>query len=117
MKMVSMVSGLQSDTYEGRLAELGLDSLRDWRHVFDMLLINKMTHGVGDFNMSELFDPVQNFHATRAVADPLNVKPQPANLELRRGFFSYRAGKDWKKTRLMLRTYQLQAASKWRTGD
>jgi hypothetical protein len=47
--------------------------------------------------ISELFDPVQNFHATKAVADPLNVKPRPANLELRRGFFSYRAAKDWNK--------------------
>jgi hypothetical protein len=48
MKMVSMVSGLQSDTYEGRLAELGMDSLRERRHVFDMVLMNKMAHGVGD---------------------------------------------------------------------
>jgi hypothetical protein len=59
--------------------------------------MNKMAHGIGDFNISELFDPVQNFHATRAVANPLNVKPRPANLELRRGFFSHQAAKDWNK--------------------
>jgi hypothetical protein len=52
---------------------------------------------VGDFNLSELFDPVQNNHATRAGADPLNVKPRPATLELRSGFFSYRTVKDWNR--------------------
>jgi hypothetical protein len=59
--------------------------------------MNKMAHSVGDFGFSELFDPVQNLQATRAVEDPLNVKPRPANLELRRGFFSYRAAMDWNK--------------------
>jgi hypothetical protein len=62
-----------------------------------MVLMNKMAHSVGEFDFSELFDPVQNLHATRAGADPLNVKPRPANLDLRRGFFSYKAATDWKK--------------------
>jgi hypothetical protein len=97
IKMVSMVSGLQSDTYEGRLAELGLDTLQERCHVADMIMMNKMAHKVGDFDFSELFDPVQNNHATRAGADPLNVKPRAATLELRRGFFGYRAVKDWNR--------------------
>jgi hypothetical protein len=97
IKMVSMVSGLQSDTYEGQLAELGLDTLQERRHVADMIMMNKMAHRVGDFDFSELFDPVQNNHATRAGADPLNVKPRAATLELRRGFFGYRAVKDWNR--------------------
>jgi hypothetical protein len=97
IKMVSMISGLQSDNYFGKLAEIGLDTLQERRHIADMVQMNKMAHSVGDFGFSELFDPVQNLQATRAVADPLNVKPRPANLELRRGFFSYRAAMDWNK--------------------
>jgi hypothetical protein len=97
IKMVSMVSGLQSDTYEGKLTELGMDTLHERRHVADMVTMNKMAHGIGDFNLSELFEPVQNNHATRAGADPLNVRPRPANLELRRGFFSNRTVKDWNR--------------------
>jgi hypothetical protein len=94
IKMVSMVSGLQSATYEEKLAELGLNTLQERRHVADMVTMNKMAHSVGEFNLSELFDPVQNNHATRAGADPLNVKPRPATLDMRRGFFSYRTVKD-----------------------
>jgi hypothetical protein len=97
IKMVSMISGLQSDTYADRLAEIGLDSLKERRHIADMVLMNKMAHGVGDFGFSEIFDPVQNFHATRAGADPLNVKARPANLEIRRGFFGYRSAAEWNK--------------------
>jgi hypothetical protein len=65
-----MVSDLQSDTYAGRLAELGLDSLQERRHVSDMVLMNKIAQ---DFNALEFIDLVQNFHATRAIADPLNI--------------------------------------------
>jgi hypothetical protein len=96
-KMVNMVSGLKSGSYEGKLAEIGLDTLEERRHIADMITMNKMAHGVGEFGLQELFEPVQAHHATRAVADPLNVRPRPATLELRRGFFSYRVAKDWNK--------------------
>jgi hypothetical protein len=62
-----------------------------------MVQMNKMARSVGDFGFSELFDLVQNLQVTRAGANLLNVKPRPANLELRRGFFSYWAAVDWYK--------------------
>jgi hypothetical protein len=32
---------------------------------------------------------------TRSAADPLNLKPQPGRLEIRRHFFSNRAAEGW----------------------
>jgi hypothetical protein len=95
VKMVNMVSGLTSDTYEGKLAEIGLDTLAERRHIADMVTMHKMAHGVGDFALHELFDNMPGRQITRAGADPLNVRPRDAHLELRRNFFSYRAALDW----------------------
>jgi Reverse transcriptase (RNA-dependent DNA polymerase)/Endonuclease-reverse transcriptase len=95
VKMLNMVTGLVSDTYEGKLAEVGLQTLAERRHVADMITVHKLAHGVGDLNIFELFDRVPGRQNTRAGADPLNVRPRPATLELRRGFFSYRAAMDW----------------------
>jgi hypothetical protein len=53
-----------------------------------MVTMNKMAHSICEFNICELFDQVQAQYATRAAVDPLNVKPRPANLELRRGFLA-----------------------------
>jgi hypothetical protein len=96
-KMVNMVSGLKSESYKGKLAEIGLDTLEERCHIADMITMNKMAHGVGEFGLQELFEPVQAHHMTRAGADLLNVGPRPATLELRRGFFSYRTAMDWNK--------------------
>jgi hypothetical protein len=74
--------------------------------------MNKMAHSVGDFGLGELLDPVQNFHATRAGADPLNVKPRPANLELRRGFFGYRSAADWNKIPATIKNIKVASSFK-----
>jgi ribonucleases P/MRP protein subunit RPP40 len=104
MKMVGMISGLVSKTYEEKLAEIGLETLKERRHVTDMVTMHKMAHNVGDFQLSELFDPAPVHHQTRAAADPLNVRPRPANLEIRRGFFSYRAAIEWNNVPAQLKT-------------
>jgi hypothetical protein len=49
-----------------------------------------MAHDVGEFGLYELFQQAQACHATRAGADPLNVRLRPVYLELRMGFFSSR---------------------------
>jgi hypothetical protein len=92
VKMLNMVTGLVSDTYEGKLAEVGLQTLAERRHMADMITVHKMAHSVGDF---ELFDRIPGRQNTRAGADPLNGRPQPPTLKLRKGFFSYRAAMDW----------------------
>jgi hypothetical protein len=74
--------------------------------------MHKMAHNVGDFRLSELFDPAPVHHRTRAAADPLNVRPRPANLEIRRGFFSYRAAIEWNNVPAHLKTIPIAGSFK-----
>jgi hypothetical protein len=95
IKVVNMISGLSSRTYEGKLKELGLESLSERRHQADMVMMHKIIHGVGDLNVNHWFDTFDGRRVTRAGADPLNVRARTGNLELRRGFFSNRVAQDW----------------------
>jgi hypothetical protein len=76
-KMVNMVSGLQATTYEGKLSDVGLESLETRRRNADIHTMHKLVHGV------------------RARSDALNVKSKNGTLELRRNFFTMRIVKDW----------------------
>jgi len=51
------VSGLKSDNYRERLAELGLPTLEERRHQADMTMIHKIMNGRGEL------DPLQWFEA------------------------------------------------------
>jgi hypothetical protein len=83
MKMVNMISGLVSNTYEDKLAEIGLETLKERLHIAEMVTMNKMAHNVGDMDLQELFDQLPGRHVMRATADQLNLRPRPANLEIR----------------------------------
>jgi hypothetical protein len=95
MKVVSMISGLTTVNYPDRLKELGLESLEERRHQADMVLMHKIVHGVGNLDIGHWFDTFEGRRATRAGADPLNVRARTGNLELRKGFFSNRVAQDW----------------------
>jgi hypothetical protein len=94
-KMVGMVSGLAATSYEGRLAELGLDSLESRRVNADICTMHKLVHGIGEIDTSEWFENRVGDTVTRARADPLNVLSKKGNLELRRNFFTIRVAKIW----------------------
>jgi hypothetical protein len=95
MKVVKMISGLRSNSYQDRLNELGLESLEERRHQADMVMMHKIVHGVGDISVEQWFDTFDGRRVTRAGADPLNVRARTGNLELRRGFLSNRVAQDW----------------------
>jgi hypothetical protein len=42
-----MVSGLAVETYEERIAELGLDTLEEQPYQADMAMVHKVMHGKG----------------------------------------------------------------------
>jgi hypothetical protein len=94
-KMVSMVSGLQATTYEGKLSELGLESLETRRRNADIYTMHKLVHGVGDVDIENWFEKSVGTMVTRARTDALNVKSKNGTLELRRNFFTMRIVKDW----------------------
>ena len=95
-KAVGMVSGLAAKTYEDKLKELGLQSLKERRHQADMHMMNKIMHGTGGLKSETWFEMASgNARATRASADLLNVKEKHGRLELRSNFFSVRVTKQW----------------------
>jgi predicted secreted protein len=93
--MVGMVSGLSAKDYEGKLAELGLESLQARRRNADIYTVHKIVHEVGDLDSSVWFEKLAGNTVTRARADPLNIKCNTGRLELRKNFFSNRVVNDW----------------------
>ena len=93
-RAIKMVSGLQSNTYEDRLRELGLTTLEERRHQADMVQTYKIE--TGKELVSNWFKSVtETGRSTRRAADPLN---------LRRHFFYQRVIEDWNKTHCKFKT-------------
>ena len=89
-----MVSGLVSDTYEGKLNEIKLESLADRRSRADMVQTYKIVHGFDKLECNEMFTMINqgsdSTRVTRLRADSLNIKSLRCNLDIRKNFFSQR---------------------------
>jgi ribonucleases P/MRP protein subunit RPP40 len=97
-RAVNMISGLKAKTYEEKLRELGLTTLEERRHQTDMAQVYKIITGKDMVNSEFWFQKVDGTERlTRSAADPLNLRPQAARLEVRRNFFSNRTVEDWNK--------------------
>jgi hypothetical protein len=97
-RAVRMVSGLLGDSYEERIAELGLETLEERRHQADMAMVHKIMHGKGQLDHTCWFEKaVDGQRATRNSADPLNLRLNHGRLELRRNYFSVRVVDPWNK--------------------
>jgi hypothetical protein len=97
-RAVNMVSGLKASTYEEKLKELGLTTLEERRHQTDMVQVFKIVTGndmVKSDSWFQLADGSERL--TRSKADPLNLRPQAARLEVRKNFFSHRVIEDWNR--------------------
>jgi hypothetical protein len=91
-----MISGLRGATYEEKLAKLGLTTLEERRHQTNMLQTFKILRGIDRMDSDAWFQRVDtSVRTTRSAADPLNLKPQPARLGIRRNFFSNRVIEPW----------------------
>jgi hypothetical protein len=93
--MVNMVSGLLATSYEGKLAELGHESLETRRKNTDIFTMHKLVHGIGDVDIESWFEKNVGVTVTRARSDPLNVLSKNGTLELRCNFLTLRVVKDW----------------------
>ena len=93
-----MVSGLRAASYEEKLAELGLTTLEERRVHLDMLQTYKILNGKDQVTKDTWFRMARDGQrATRQTADPLNIRPGVARLEVRRNFFSQRVAEQWNK--------------------
>jgi hypothetical protein len=89
-------------TYEEKLKELGIQSLKDRRTEADMALMYKVVHGqcsVDKENWRKLVNERGNgaAHATRAARDELRLQQPFARTDRRKNFFNVRACENWNK--------------------
>jgi hypothetical protein len=119
--MVGMISGLSATSYEGKLAELGLESLENRRKNADIYTMHKLVHGVGEMDISDWFEKNTGATVTRARADPLNVLSKNGTLELRRNFFTIRVASEWNKVPPEIKNISIpgqfkKALTRWQLG-
>jgi hypothetical protein len=108
-RAVRQVNNLKGTTYEQRLVEVGLDSLKDRREEADMILVYKVMHEkcVGDKNTwFKLNDNngLQDRILTRAASDDLKIRQSRSNLDLRKNFFTQRVCEQWNRLPRQIRT-------------
>ena len=95
-RAVKMVSGLRAKSYEEKLKELGITSLEERRNQLDMLQTYKIMNGKDNVARNTWFEMASDGQrVTRQAADPLNIRPRAARLEIRRNFFSHRVVEKW----------------------
>ncbi len=76
----------------------GQAPLEERRHQADMTQVYKILTEKDMVKSDTWFLPVNNEgRSTRSTADPLNLRIQPARLEVRRNFFTNRVVEDWNK--------------------
>ena len=93
-RALKAVSGLRSQAYEDRLAELKLPSLRERRKEIDMIQTFKL---VNDESSEQFFLRTDGRRATRATTGTDNLVKGRSNHEYRANFFSTRVIDDWNK--------------------
>ena len=96
-RFVRMVSGLTGITYEEKLQELGMMSLKDRRKYFDLIETFKCIRGLTNVDYKQWFTLIgdDNRRPTRGAYYPLNISPQRCRLDVRQNFFPNRVANAW----------------------
>jgi len=102
-RFVKAVSGLSGRTYEERLVELGLATLKARRAEADLVQTFKILKGIDDVCSDTWFSEVQNGRETRANTGGILLRQPRSRLELRRNFFSQRVVPEWNRLPLEMR--------------
>ena len=91
-----MIPGLSGETYQDKLAELGLQSLEDRRKRADMIAVYKILSGQDKVDRHKLFNCYgAQSRVTRLSQYPDNIQPTHSNTDIRRNFFTQRIINDW----------------------
>jgi hypothetical protein len=118
-------SGLKALMYEEKLKELGLTTLEERRRQADTVQVYKIVNGKDKVDSQSWFQLAsQTERHTRSSADPLNLRPQAARLDVRGNLFTNRVVEDWNKIPLAVRKvktvisfkngYALRNEQEWR---
>jgi hypothetical protein len=95
-KAIRMVSGLKSQSYEGRLEVLGMPTLEERRHQLDMAQVIKILSVHDSVERNQWFTMAASGTVnTRQASGPRNLVKPRSNLEVRTNFFSIRVVEDW----------------------
>ena len=95
IRAVKAVSGLKSQTYEGRLAELKLPSLQARRREIDMTQTFKIVNRIDSDNSEMWFTRADAGRSTRSASGKDNMVQKRCHHEFRRNFFSQRVIGEW----------------------
>ena len=95
-----MISGLNGQTYEEKLTEIGLQTLEYRREKADMVQVFKMLKGIDNVDYKNWFeiygDTSSNIRPnTRLSNEPLNIIQKRCNGDIRKNFFSMRVVLKW----------------------
>ena len=95
-RAVNMVVGLKATSYEGKLKELGLTSLKSRRERGDMIQTWKYVHNQNPGG-DKLFKMASEQHtrSSRHTSKVLNICPTFPKLEVRKNFFTSRCVEKW----------------------
>ena len=113
---MAAISGLTGDTYEERLAEVGLEKLEQRYDTLDMVQTFKIVNGIDQVEKDHWFRFRQEAggHGTRAAQGGLSIIGQRSRLELRRHFFSQRVVEPWNKLPLAAKQSKTVGEFRWR---
>ena len=98
-KFVRNVTGLTGTTYEEKLVELGLLSLKDRRTYLDLVETYKIVYSIScrDPTIYFEFTGRQRSRITRFTEYPRNIVVKRCNLDTRRNFFTQRVAEPWNR--------------------
>ena len=97
-RAVNMITGLRAREYEDKLKELEMTTLEERRHQADMALVFKILTGKDQVAPTEWFTMAgEAARATKATADPLNIRIRHGRLDTRKNFFTVRVTEQWNR--------------------
>jgi len=96
-RAVKAVSGLTGKTYEDRLEELGLTTLKARREESDLVQTFKIVKGIDDVKCEKWFSEIENGRPTRANTGGVILQQTRSRLDLRCHFFSQRVVQEWNR--------------------
>ena len=97
-----MISGLHGESYEEKLKELTLLSLKERRERADMIQTFKILQGLSDVNPGTWFSRINHSRVTRNATDPLNLEIQISRTYVRSNFYSVRVPRFHQTSRNLL---------------
>ena len=98
-RAVNLITGLSGRTYEEKLNELGLLSLKDRRTKLDLIQTYKIMKGIDRVDHENWFSKVgvDATRLTRHTAYQDNLIPKRSRTDVRQNFFSNRVVLKWNK--------------------